>query len=451
MGNDGLLPAALGRADRLGTPVAALLCSTVMSLAFVQVGGFESVATVFSVFAFTGYLSALVSLLVLRHREPGLARPFRVWGAPWTVAAVIAGYLAILGGVVAGAPRDAAIAIGALAAGYAVYRLTRSTRMIISVPLPCSGPASWARRSPPISPTPASRRCCSTSPPRPQPKGSSEPERSSPIRSSCPTAGRSSRRPRSTRGCRGSARPTGSWSASSSSSTPSARCSSGWMPRGARAAIVSSNTSGIPVGVLAEGRSDDFRRHWLGTHFFNPPRYLRLLELIPTPDTDPAVLAGVRRLRTCTSARAWSSPRTRPTSSATISRSTTWCAPWRSWPRARYSIEEIDAITGPPIGRPKSATFRTLDLAGIDILAHVVRNLAERLGDPARAPRSCCRRSWRRCWPAGWTGEKAGQGFYKRVKGDDGESQILVDRSGHARVPPAGASEAPGARPPRKR
>jgi len=81
---------------------------------------------VFSVFAFTGYLSALVSLLVLRHRELGLARPFRVWGAPWTVVAVIAGYLAILGGVVAGAPRDAAIAIGALAAGYAVYRLTRS-------------------------------------------------------------------------------------------------------------------------------------------------------------------------------------------------------------------------------------------------------------------------------------------------------------------------------------
>ena len=126
MGSDGLLPAALGRADRLGTPVAGLLCSSVMSLAFVQLGGFESVATVFSVFAFTGYLSALVSLLVLRHREPGLARPFRVWGAPWTVVVVIAGYLAILGGVVAGAPRDAAIAIGALAAGYAVYRLTRS-------------------------------------------------------------------------------------------------------------------------------------------------------------------------------------------------------------------------------------------------------------------------------------------------------------------------------------
>jgi APA family basic amino acid/polyamine antiporter len=122
MGSDGVLPAALGRADRLGTPLAGLVCSTVAALALVQVGGFESVATVASVFMFTGYLSALVSLLVLRRREPDLPRPFRVWGAPWTVLVVIAGYLAIFGGVVAGAPRDAAIGVGVLVAGYAVYR-----------------------------------------------------------------------------------------------------------------------------------------------------------------------------------------------------------------------------------------------------------------------------------------------------------------------------------------
>jgi APA family basic amino acid/polyamine antiporter len=127
MGDDGLLPAVLGRADRLGTPVAGLLCSAAAGLAFVQVGGFESVATVFSVFAFTGYLSALISLLVLRWREPGLPRPFRVWGAPWTVVAVMAGYLAVFSGVVAGAPRDASIGIGVLVAGYAVYRIFRVT------------------------------------------------------------------------------------------------------------------------------------------------------------------------------------------------------------------------------------------------------------------------------------------------------------------------------------
>jgi len=122
MGSDGLLPAVLGRADKLGTPTAGLLCSTAAALALVQVGGFEAVATVFSVFAFTGYLSALTSLVVLRYREPGLVRPFRVWGAPWTVVLVMAGYLAIFCGLAVGAPRDAAIGVGALIAGYAVYR-----------------------------------------------------------------------------------------------------------------------------------------------------------------------------------------------------------------------------------------------------------------------------------------------------------------------------------------
>jgi APA family basic amino acid/polyamine antiporter len=125
MGSDGLLPTALGRVDKRGTPTIGLLCSTAAALALVQLGSFESVATVASVFMFTGYLSALVSLLVLRHREPGLPRPFRVWGAPWTVLLVIAGYIAIFAGIVAGAPRDAAIGIGVLVAGYAVYRLTR--------------------------------------------------------------------------------------------------------------------------------------------------------------------------------------------------------------------------------------------------------------------------------------------------------------------------------------
>jgi APA family basic amino acid/polyamine antiporter len=125
MGSDGVLPAVLGQADRLGTPVPGLVYSTAAALALVQVGGFESVATVASVFMFTGYLSSLISLLVLRRREPDLPRPFRVWGAPWTVLVVIAGYLAIFAGVVAGAPRDAAIGVGVLVAGYALYRIAR--------------------------------------------------------------------------------------------------------------------------------------------------------------------------------------------------------------------------------------------------------------------------------------------------------------------------------------
>jgi APA family basic amino acid/polyamine antiporter len=123
MGSDGMLPEVRGRADRRGTPVAGFVYSTAAALALVQVGGFESVATVASVFMFTGYLSALISLLVLRRREPDLPRPYRMWGAPWTVLVVIGGYLAIFAGIVAGAPRDAAIGVGVLVAGYACYRM----------------------------------------------------------------------------------------------------------------------------------------------------------------------------------------------------------------------------------------------------------------------------------------------------------------------------------------
>jgi 3-hydroxyacyl-CoA dehydrogenase len=149
--------------------------------------------------------------------------------------------------------------------------------------------------------------------------------------------------------------------------------------------------------VLAEGRSDDFRRHWLGTHFFNPPRYLRLLELIPTPETDRAVLDGVAAFADLHLGKGVVVAKDSPNFIGNhlalfdVVRALALVA------AGTYSIEEIDAITGPPIGRPKSATFRTLDLAGIDILAHVVRNLAERLTIRSRARRSSCRRSWSRC------------------------------------------------------
>src|SRR5690349_12954758 len=190
--------------------------------------------------------------------------------------------------------------------------------------------------------------------------------------------------------------------------------------------VVSSNTSGIPIGVLAEGRSADFRRHWLGTHFFNPPRYLRLLELIPTPDTDPAVLDGVAAFAELHLGKGVVIAKDSPNFIGNhlalydVVRALALVA------AGTYSIEEIDAINGPPIGRPKSATFRTLDLAGIDILAHVIRNLAERLTDPAARATFVLPPFVERMLERGWTGEKAGQGFYKRVKGADGESQILV-------------------------
>jgi 3-hydroxyacyl-CoA dehydrogenase len=204
--------------------------------------------------------------------------------------------------------------------------------------------------------------------------------------------------------------------------------------------VVSSNTSGIPVGLLAEGRSADFRRHWLGTHFFNPPRYLRLLELIPTPDTDAAVLAGVAEFADRHLGKGVVVAKDSPNFIGNhlalydVVRALALVAD------GTYGIEEIDAITGPPIGRPKSATFRTLDLAGIDVLAHVVRNLGERLTDPAARATFVLPPFVDAMLARGWTGEKAGQGFYKRVKGEGGESQILV-------IDPATLEYHPQARP----
>src|SRR3954468_18691766 len=130
--------------------------------------------------------------------------------------------------------------------------------------------------------------------------------------------------------------------------------------------IVSSNTSGIPIASLAEARSDSFRRHWLGTHFFNPPRYLRLLELIPTPDTDPAVLDRVVRFADVRLGKGVVVAKDTPNFIANHIGLHNLVQILRVLAAGDYSIEELDAITGPPLGRPKSATFRTLDIVGLD-------------------------------------------------------------------------------------
>jgi 3-hydroxyacyl-CoA dehydrogenase len=182
--------------------------------------------------------------------------------------------------------------------------------------------------------------------------------------------------------------------------------------------IVSSNTSGIPIAVLAEGRSDDFRRHWLGTHFFNPPRYLRLLELIPTPDTDPAVVERVARFADFDLGKGVVVAKDTPNFIANHVGIFGIVQILRELESGQYSIEEIDAITGPALGRPKSATLRTADIVGIDVLRLVARNLVERLPDTeARAAfrlpplvDSLVERNW--------IGDKARQGFYKKSDGD---------------------------------
>ena len=190
--------------------------------------------------------------------------------------------------------------------------------------------------------------------------------------------------------------------------------------------IVSSNTSGIPIGLLAEGRSADFRRHWLGTHFFNPPRYLHLLEVIPTPDTDPEVVDAVRSFADRHLGKGVVIAKDTPNF---IGNHLALYGVMRMLEKVasgEFTIEEVDAITGPAIGRPRSATFRTLDLAGVDILGHVVRNLHERLDDEEARRGFVLPAFVERMLEGGLIGEKAGQGFYKRVKGADGESEILT-------------------------
>ncbi len=188
--------------------------------------------------------------------------------------------------------------------------------------------------------------------------------------------------------------------------------------------IVSSNTSGIPISAIAEGRSEDFRRHWLGTHFFNPPRYLRLLEIIPTAETDPAVVAAMVKFGDHVLGKGVVVAKDTPNFIGNhiglygVARTLDELA------TGKYTIEEIDAITGPALGRPGSATFRTMDIAGIDVLAHVMRNLNERLANERDRAAFAAPPIVGALIERGALGEKTGKGFYQRRKNDAGETEI---------------------------
>jgi 3-hydroxyacyl-CoA dehydrogenase len=188
--------------------------------------------------------------------------------------------------------------------------------------------------------------------------------------------------------------------------------------------IVSSNTSGIPIAALAEGRSADFRKHWLGTHFFNPPRYLRLLEIIPTPDTDAAVVETIRNFADHHLGKGVVVAKDTPNFIGNHIALYGVVRTLEAVDSGRYTIEEVDAITGPALGRPGSATFRTMDIAGVDILAHVMRNLEERLGSEADRAAFAMPAFLRSMIERGLLGEKTGKGFYERRKGASGESDI---------------------------
>ncbi len=193
--------------------------------------------------------------------------------------------------------------------------------------------------------------------------------------------------------------------------------------------IVTTNTSGLPIHQIAQGFDDDFQRHWAGTHFFNPPRYMKLVELIPGPATSPEVLDALANF--CDRRLGKGVVRAKDTPNFIANRIGTFSMLTSLSLMARFamSIEEVDACTGPAIGWPKSATFRTADIVGLDVLTNVVRNIYE------NAPEDESRELYRvpplveEMTRRGWLGEKSGRGFYQRVKkGPDkgGDSEILA-------------------------
>ncbi len=184
--------------------------------------------------------------------------------------------------------------------------------------------------------------------------------------------------------------------------------------------IVSSNTSGIPIAAIAAGRSEEFRAHFLGTHFFNPPRYLYLLELIPTPDTLPEVVEAMRAFAEERLGKGVVVAKDRPNFIG--NRIFTYAGQVTvGYALANgYSVEEVDSLTGELIGNPRTATFRLLDLVGLDVMLHVTRNLYEAVPDDEEREVFRIAPEIDAVAQRGWLGNKAGVGFYKEVRGAQG-------------------------------
>jgi 3-hydroxyacyl-CoA dehydrogenase len=179
--------------------------------------------------------------------------------------------------------------------------------------------------------------------------------------------------------------------------------------------IITTNTSGLPVGKIAEGFSGDFRKSWFGTHFFNPPRYMRLLELIPTPDADPAMIATVSNF--CDAQLGKGVVLAKDTPNFIGNRIGTFSVlnVMRLMQEMDLTIEDVDALTGQAVGWPKSATFRTIDLVGLDILGHVVSNMTTNVHDERSELK--LPDFYRQMLDRKWLGDKTKGGFYKKTVG----------------------------------
>jgi 3-hydroxyacyl-CoA dehydrogenase len=195
--------------------------------------------------------------------------------------------------------------------------------------------------------------------------------------------------------------------------------------------IITTNTSGLPVGKIAEGFPQDFRRSWFGTHFFNPPRYMRLLELIPTPDTDKSLLDAVAWFSDVRLGKGIVHAKDTPNFIGNRIGTFSVLNVMRLMQEMVLSIEDIDALTGTPLGWPKSATFRTIDLVGLDILGHVVANVIG-VGRTASSANLDERSDlklpdfYKQMLERKMLGDKTKGGFYKKSKGADGQEERLA-------------------------
>lgn len=180
--------------------------------------------------------------------------------------------------------------------------------------------------------------------------------------------------------------------------------------------LITSNTSGIPIHLMAEGRSEDFKKHFCGSHFFNPPRYLRLLEIIPTPFTDPEVVDFLMHYGDLYLGKTTVLCKDTPAFIANRIGVFGMMAIMNTMEKLQLSIDEIDALTGPVIGRPKSATFRTADVVGIDTLVKVAKGVYDNC--PAdEAKEKFVIPAWlNKMVENNWLGDKTGQGFFKKLR-----------------------------------
>ena len=190
--------------------------------------------------------------------------------------------------------------------------------------------------------------------------------------------------------------------------------------------LITSNTSGIPIHLMTEGRSEDFKKHFCGTHFFNPPRYLRLLEIIPTPDTDPDIVSFFLHYGDLYLGKTTVLCKDTPAFIANRIGVYGIMAIFQLVEKLGLTIDEVDALTGPLIGRPKSATFRTADVVGIDTLVKVAGGVAANCPEDEQRAVFTIPAWLEKITANKWLGDKTGQGFFKKTKGAGGEKEILT-------------------------